>query len=77
VGGGGYDRTVVPRAWTLAWGIMSNQRFPNELPAEIASDYDPALLHDELEFELTSEQQQQARQAAEAVVESLSQSLVF
>lgn len=46
VGGGGYDRTVVPRAWTLAWGALSGQRFPNALPAAVAGAYDPPLLHD-------------------------------
>lgn len=75
VGGGGYDRRVVPRAWTLAWGVMSNQTFPNELPESIASKYDPALLHDEIAAQLTPEQRQQAQLAAEAVISELQQSL--
>lgn len=75
VGGGGYDRTVVPRAWTLAWAVMSNQTFSNDLPESIASDYDPPLLHDEITVLLTPEQRQQARAAAEAVVAELEASL--
>ncbi len=31
VGGGGYDGTVVPRAWTLAWGALSGQTFPKRV----------------------------------------------
>jgi acetoin utilization protein AcuC len=71
VGGGGYDASVVPRLWTLAWGVMSDQTFPNPLPLEIASAYDPPLLHDELLPLLTPEQQRQARSAAETVVAEL------
>jgi hypothetical protein len=50
---------------------MSGQTFPNPLPLEIASAYDPPLLHDELLPLLTPEQQRQARGAAEAVVTEL------
>ena len=71
LGGGGYDRSVTPRAWTLAWGVMSQQSFPNDLPASIASDYDPPLLHDETPVPLTPEQRRQARNAAEEVVAEL------
>jgi acetoin utilization protein AcuC len=71
VGGGGYDRTVVPRTWTLAWGVMSNQTFPTELPEAIAADYAPLLLHDEAKILLTPEQRQQAQTAAEEIVAEL------
>jgi acetoin utilization protein AcuC len=77
VGGGGYDRAVVPRAWTLAWAIMSGQTFPNELPVAIAADYDPPLLHDAAKVLLTADQEQQAQTAAEAVVAELSEVLGF
>ena len=32
-GGGGYEMDTVARAWTLAWGILTGQDVPNELPA--------------------------------------------
>lgn len=32
LGGGGYDLTVVPRAWTLAYGVMIERDFPDALP---------------------------------------------
>lgn len=75
VGGGGYDHSVVPRAWTLAWGVMSEQTFPNELPVAVATDYNPPLLHDEALPLLTSEQRRQARTAAEEVVRELQEKL--
>ena len=32
LGGGGYDVFNVPRAWTLAWGIMNDADLPDRLP---------------------------------------------
>ncbi len=75
VGGGGYERTVVPRAWTLAWGVMSNQTFSNNLPPAVASNYDSPYLHDETTAIAAGERHQQAKAAAEAIVEQLSASL--
>jgi acetoin utilization protein AcuC len=77
VGGGGYDATVVPRAWTLAWGILSAQTFSNSLPEAMASHYDPPLLHDEALPLLTLEQRHHARASAEKVVMDLRKSLQF
>jgi acetoin utilization protein AcuC len=34
LGGGGYDVPNVPRAWTLAWGIMTDIPVPAKLPEE-------------------------------------------
>jgi acetoin utilization protein AcuC len=38
-GGGGYDLGVVPRAWALAFGVMSGQSFPDELPEGYRARY--------------------------------------
>jgi acetoin utilization protein AcuC len=46
LGGGGYEISVIPRAWTLAYGIMSGQLFPDQLPAAYAEKYGQASLHD-------------------------------
>ena len=46
LGGGGYDISVVPRAWVLAYGIMSGQEFPDELPPAYAERYGPGTLRD-------------------------------
>jgi acetoin utilization protein AcuC len=45
-GGGGYAIDVVPRAWTLAYGVMSGQSFPDELPPAYVERYGPGQLHD-------------------------------
>jgi acetoin utilization protein AcuC len=45
-GGGGYAIDVVPRAWTLAYGVMSDQGFPDELPQAYAERYGSGRLHD-------------------------------
>ncbi len=71
VGGGGYDRSVVPRAWTLAWGVMSGQTFTNDLPPAIASGYTPPLLHDDKPAPLTQVQRQQAQTVGEHLVDEL------
>jgi acetoin utilization protein AcuC len=46
LGGGGYALDVVPRAWTLAYGIMSERRFSDELPQQYSTRYGPGRLHD-------------------------------
>ena len=33
LGGGGYDLQAVARAWTLAYGVMSDQQFSNDIPS--------------------------------------------
>ncbi len=45
-GGGGYAIDVVPRAWTLAYGVMSGQSFPDELPSAYIERYGPGRLRD-------------------------------
>ena len=46
LGGGGYSLEVVPRAWTLAYGIMSGQAFPDECPTVYRERYGLDRLHD-------------------------------
>ena len=46
LGGGGYDVDVVPRAWTLAFGVMSGQAFPEALPERYRARYGGQSLRD-------------------------------
>ncbi|MBI5014865.1 MAG: acetoin utilization protein AcuC [Deltaproteobacteria bacterium] len=46
LGGGGYSLNVVPRAWTLAYGVMGDLSLPEEFPVEYAAAYGPGSLHD-------------------------------
>lgn len=50
LGGGGYDMDVVPRAWTLAFGVMSDQSFPDRLPPAYREKYGGKWLHDRRRF---------------------------
>jgi len=47
LGGGGYEIGVIPRAWALAYGIMSDREFPDELPPAYGEKYGPGTLHDQ------------------------------
>lgn len=47
LGGGGYAIDVVPRAWTIAFGVMSGQRFSDELPESFRRKIDGRRLHDQ------------------------------
>lgn len=37
LGGGGYDRLNVARAWTLIWGVMTGTQLPDLLPPRFAA----------------------------------------
>jgi acetoin utilization protein AcuC len=47
LGGGGYELAVVPRSWTLAFGVMSEQSFPAKLPPEYRAKYGGEWLEDQ------------------------------
>ncbi len=46
LGGGGYDMSVVPRAWTLAVGAMLDVDFPDDLPPSYRNRYGGSKLRD-------------------------------
>lgn len=75
VGGGGYDSTVVPRAWTLAWAALSEQTFANQLPPKVAGQYNRPTLHDADEPLFETGQQIQSQAIVEAVVADLKDKL--
>jgi acetoin utilization protein AcuC len=47
LGGGGYNVHTVVRAWTLAYGIMSDQEFADPIPEPYAQEYGGDHLHDQ------------------------------
>jgi len=75
LGGGGYDVDVVARAWTLAYGVMSGQEFPDDLPSAYAEKYDQGNLRDHERPRISSELRGQARRYAEAGVAALKRAL--
>lgn len=46
LGGGGYNVDVVPRAWTLALGVMTGRDLPDDLPAAYRDRFDGSTLRD-------------------------------
>jgi acetoin utilization protein AcuC len=75
LGGGGYDIDVVARSWTLAYGIMSGQEFPDDLPSVYAEKYGQGSLRDHEKPRISSELREQARRYAEAGVAALKRAL--
>ena len=75
LGGGGYDLQAVARAWTIAFSIMSEQGFPDQLPKTYRELHDVPTLSDE-EPEIQDNVRASARTFAENSVNTV-KSLVF
>jgi acetoin utilization deacetylase AcuC-like enzyme len=75
LGGGGYDVDVVARSWTLAYGIMSDQEFPDELPPTYAKKHGKSSLRDHEKPSISYELREQARHYAETSVAALKREL--
>ena len=71
LGGGGYDLHAVARAWTLAYGVMSGQEFPDEIPASYRDRYDVRTLSDADEPSIEDSVKRDARTFAEASVQAV------
>ena len=68
LGGGGYEVSVVPRAWTLAFGVMLGQSFPDELHESYRARYGGKWLRDHETPPLSEAQRRWVRQTVEGVV---------
>jgi len=83
LGGGGYDVDVVARAWTLAYGVMSGQEFPDYLPSAYMEKYGQGpstssghrSLRDHEKPRISSQLREQARRYAQASVAALKRAL--
>jgi acetoin utilization protein AcuC len=67
-GGGGYNLDVVPRSWTLAFGVMSEQAFPDALPKSYREQYGGVWLHDHVGPGLDRATRAEVRRRAEETV---------
>ena len=76
LGGGGYDLQAVARAWTLAYGVMSEQSFPQEVPESYRERYGVAGLRDPEELPIEESIKQETRVFAESSVGDV-QRLIF
>jgi acetoin utilization protein AcuC len=70
-GGGGYNLDVVPRSWTLAFGVMSGQTFPDELPEAYRAQYGGRWLHDHQRPVIPEEVRARVRRRVEETVDAL------
>jgi acetoin utilization protein AcuC len=77
LGGGGYEMGVVARAWTLAYGVMAEREWPDEIPAEFQDLYGLKRLRDEgtLTIDSASEEREQAREFAERGVAEIKRTI--
>ena len=76
LGGGGYDLHAVARAWTLAYGVISRQEFPADIPESYRDAYGVESLPDVDVPPLDGASAEDARSFAEASVQSV-QRLIF
>lgn len=76
VGGGGYEVSVVARCWTLAYGIMTDREWPDEIPRSYQELYGLKRLRDTEKPHLDARVRQQARRFAEESVAAVRR-LVF
>jgi acetoin utilization protein AcuC len=70
-GGGGYNLDVVPRSWTLAFGVMSEQEFADDLPAAYRERYGGRWLRDHDQAPSQDRVRERTRAHAEEVVAAL------
>jgi acetoin utilization protein AcuC len=75
MGGGGYNVHTVARAWTLAYGIMNDQEFADEIPEPYAQTYGDRWLHDHNSPQLSGRDRALARDYAERQVAMLKRAL--
>ena len=76
VGGGGYQMDVVARSWTLAYGLMIDQEWPDEIPVKYSERYGLKRLRDETGPHLDSAAREQAQRFAQKSVEEVKR-LIF
>ncbi len=71
LGGGGYDLQAVARSWTLAYGIMSEQGFPEEIPESYRDRYGVDTLPDTDQVSLTEQIEKDVKTFAENSVSAV------
>ena len=75
LGGGGYDVNAVARAWTLAYGVMLEVEWPNQLPPAFAQEHGAGRLRDEASPEVPSDVKIEIRRHLEDTVGAIRQQI--
>ena len=71
LGGGGYDLHTVARAWTLAYGVMSEQDFGPEIPESYTTAYDVTALHDPADVGIQDQVRRDALAFADSSIQAV------
>ena len=72
-GGGGYAIDLVPRSWALAFGVMSGQELPAELPPAYRERYGGSFLLDLEGPDFTGPPQMRVSEAVDEVIAKVKQ----
>jgi acetoin utilization protein AcuC len=76
LGGGGYEMSVVIRCWALAYGIMIERNWPDNIPVDFQEQYGLKRLRDEKQPYIDDKEKEQIRRFAEENVTNIKE-LVF
>jgi acetoin utilization protein AcuC len=71
LGGGGYDMDAVVRLWSLAYGIMLEREWPDEIPADFQKKYGIKRLRDADKPHVDDDMLKMARQFAKQSVDEI------
>lgn len=71
LGGGGYDLHAVARAWTLAYGVISEQEFSPEIPASYATAYNVTALLDPADVDVQDQVRKDALAFADDSIQAV------
>ena len=71
LGGGGYDLSAVARCWTLAYGVMLGEEWPDRIPADYAELHGMKSLRDTVALDVPAQVRAEARNLAEESVATI------
>ena len=71
LGGGGYDLSAVARCWALAYGVMLDVEWPDQIPEALAQQHGVSHLRDTVAPEVPSHIRSEVRRAVEEGVAAI------
>ena len=71
LGGGGYDLSAVARCWTLAYGVMLGEEWPDRIPADYAEQHGMKSLRDTVALDVPADVRAEAKNLAEESVATI------
>ena len=71
LGGGGYDLSAVARSWALAYGVMLDVEWPDDLPASLGEQIGTGSLRDTVTPNVPDDVRVDAQRYAEDSVERI------